>query len=564
MAFRLAFRFERNDYSESARANIDREIKVTVQQKLDQKGIKASRIYEPGRNSIKVIFLSEVELNKVLDNEEHFTRANLYPKLSITLKASRTVFCGGFDPALLENSSKEDIQTILETNNWKIKGVYILRSGKSFKVEFRTKEQAYKFINTQTNIEGVMLKPEHKEIEVDPIINQCWVCGRINPNHGSGECSNTQRCLRCGERGHKFFNCNIPRKIEDMTERQRAKRYCIPCGTQGNHTSMDHTACPTKREIIRGRTAEARSKRGEEIQNDKRDVELITRVFNYTNKDAWPQLQHNPDQTKVSTIVTLALLDEAVNPGIFQSKLSRSCEQNNIPKVKYTLEPNTATAFYNTLCGAATQIPVVNQHMQQSKTARATQPNILRSEPGKVTPHIISINTGKTSKALHPNTSNWGKRNLTFNDIDSIDLAGGEGEETGEKRPRKQSPLVPMKTTSNTGGQRRDSIDTIWRLTKLRDTLDDNSLVMEGLLGGSLNGAKNLGSIVDKKITIKALLEMLNVVKLHNDRMWVQSLREKLEYLISKGLGEHLVPYKAKTTTAKNNGETSQQHNFLH
>ena len=65
---------------------------------------------------------------------------------------------------------------------------------------------------------------------------------------------------------------------------------------------------------------EARTKRNEETQNNKKDLELITRVFDYTNTEAWPKLQHNPDQTKVSTIVTLALLDEAVNPGIFQKK----------------------------------------------------------------------------------------------------------------------------------------------------------------------------------------------------------------------------------------------------
>ena len=58
MAFRLVFRFERADYSESASARVDtdREIKVIVQQKLDQKNIKTSRIYAPSRNSIKVIF----------------------------------------------------------------------------------------------------------------------------------------------------------------------------------------------------------------------------------------------------------------------------------------------------------------------------------------------------------------------------------------------------------------------------------------------------------------------------------------------------------------------------
>ena len=202
MAYRLVFRFERASYSEAVRADTDREIKTTLQKKFDQKSIKASRIYAPGRNSVKVIFQSENELNKVLDNEEYFTVANIYPKICMTLKASRTVFCGGFDPVLLENSSKENIQSILETNNWKVKEIYIMRSGKSFKVEFRTKEQAHKFINTNTNIEGVMLKPEHKELEVDPTIRQCWVCGRINPNHGSGECSNTSEMRG---RGAQFF-----------------------------------------------------------------------------------------------------------------------------------------------------------------------------------------------------------------------------------------------------------------------------------------------------------------------------------------------------------------------
>ena len=56
---------------------------------------------------------------------------------------------------------------------------------------------------------------------------------------------------------------------------------------------------------------------------------------------------------------------------------------------------------------------------------------------------------------------------------------------------------------------------------------------------------------------------MLNVVTLHNDKEWVESLGEKLAHLISKGLGEHLVPYKAKMTTSRSNGETSRQNHFL-
>ena len=62
---------------------------------------------------------------------------------------------------------------------------------------------------------------------------------------------------------------------------------------------------------------------------------------------------------------------------------------------------------------------------------------------------------------------------------------------------------------------------------------------------------KNTITVKNTK-TVKALHELLGVVTLHNDRDWVKSLCEKLEHLISKVLGEHLVPYKAKITSPKN------------
>ena len=563
MAYRIIFRFERSDYSEAARADIDREVKVALQQKLDQKSIKASRIFPPGRNSIKVLFLSETELNKVLDNEGHFSAAHLKPRISISLKASRTVFCGGFDPILLENNSKENIHAILEPN-WKVKEIYIMRSGRSFKIEFRTQEQANKFINTETNIDGIMLKPEHKELEVDPTIDQCWVCGRINPRHGSGECSNTHRCLRCGGRDHRFFNCDLPRHVDDMNERQRDKRYCIPCGTQGNHTSLDHSACPTKREIIRGRTLEARAKRNQDAQKDKRDFALITKAFDFTNNEAWPGLRHNPDQTKVSTIVTLALLDEAVNPGTFQEKLAKSCKLNNIPTVKYTLEPNTATAFYNTLCGAATHTPVTKRHLPQSTLLGSSHGGQPKSGKDK---HIISVDTRHYNQRLYTPTglaATGGKRDLTFNETNSMELTSRVFDTNEEKRQRTKSPHITQThentpETSVTGGETY-STDTIWRLNKLRDMLENENLIMDSLIGEKMTGAKKTGSVVEKKITMKALSELLDAVQLRNGREWVGLLREHLEHLIGKGLGEHLLPFKAETKTT---GEDSQQKPFF-
>ena len=63
---------------------------------------------------------------------------------------------------------------------------------------------------------------------------------------------------------------------------------------------------------------------------------------------------------------------------------------------------------------------------------------------------------------------------------------------------------------------------------------------------------------------MKALSQLLEAVPLRNGREWVGLLREHLEHLIGRGLGEHLVPYKAETKTPKNTGEDSQQKPFFH
>ena len=111
MAYKLAFRFTRADYSEAAKADTDRVIRTTLQEKLDTKHIQTSRIYMPSRNTVKVIFHSETELNKVLSNEDYFKAANLAPKISISLKASRTVFAG----FLIRRYSRTILRTTLNT-----------------------------------------------------------------------------------------------------------------------------------------------------------------------------------------------------------------------------------------------------------------------------------------------------------------------------------------------------------------------------------------------------------------------------------------------------------------
>ena len=54
-------------------------------------------------------------------------------------------------------------------------------------------------------------------------------------------------------------------------------------------------------------------------------------------------------------------LDEAVNPGTFQTNLAKGCEANGLPTLKYSLGQNTARLFFNTICGVGMQSGLLAQ-----------------------------------------------------------------------------------------------------------------------------------------------------------------------------------------------------------
>ena len=226
---------------------VDKEVlRLELQELLEDRQISTIRIYAPSRNSIKVLFHSENELNKVFIFKEYFEQKGFHPKLSQALKASRTIFCSGFDPVLLQTYSKEYIEEYLENKGWKLVDIYVFKNKTTFKLEFESKEMAYNFLNnTNTEVGGIKLLQNHKEIEVDRTINQCWGCGLINTDHSSQNCSGQQSCLKCGDTNHQFFTCPIPKKFNDMTKDQREARYCIPCRNRGNHTTLV-LFCPNK------------------------------------------------------------------------------------------------------------------------------------------------------------------------------------------------------------------------------------------------------------------------------------------------------------------------------
>ena len=338
----------------------DEEIKLELQKILEDKSILADRIYVPSRNSIKVVFYTEGELNKVLDDKNYFIEEGYEPRLSMALKATRTVFCTEFDRALLQTYSKEKIQELLEEKGWEVRGIFIMKNKYNFKIEFKTKEIATKFLaNINTEIGGIKLTQQSKEREVDPTIDQCWTCGIINPDHKNCQ---VLVCLKCGDGDHNFFDCRIPRKTEQRTSQQKDACYCIPCNRKGDHTSLD-SFCPKKREIVQQRIQMIKNEKERENQEKQKDINLIKRVLDFSNRETWP-LPGNKNQTaKYSAIISLALLDEATHPGQnkFQIKLTNGCKDNNLPTLNYRPEPKTAEIFFNAMVGANCQI--LNQEM---------------------------------------------------------------------------------------------------------------------------------------------------------------------------------------------------------
>ena len=379
MTYKLAFRFNRSTYVEGIMEKYNPQITRRLATLLDHKIITYSHIYEPSRNSIKVVFPNENEIDKVFKNIEIFTNENFEPRLSLELKASRTVFCSKLDPAILATYSKEDIKASLQQQRWKIKEIYITKSKKSFKIEFINKKQAIAFIqDNNTHIGNIRLSEDSKEPEVDPTIKQCWECGQLEPNHNTQNCLGKKICLKCGDPTHKFYACPIPSPKDTrlLSEAHKSARYCAACRKKTDHTTLDHRNCPIKREKIRERARIAREKRAEGKENQDRDTELIRQTINMANKDEWPELKTNTQQhAKIVTLITLALVEEAIKPGIFNKKLEEGYKNNGLPVIKYNLEPQTATKFLEKITrNTSHEITPINKNTQETSSLKSTKP----------------------------------------------------------------------------------------------------------------------------------------------------------------------------------------------
>ena len=407
MAYKISFKFDRSIYN-GTEEQADEQIKNKIQKKLNELKLNYSRQYKPSRDSITILFPSEDMLNKVLDKFDLFKAVGFEPKIMMALKAARTVYCHSFDPTLLLTYTHNKIKELLIQDEWDVKNVYIMNSKKSFKIEFKSTKQAQMFTDSiSTSIGGIRLRQESKELEIDPTVRQCWTCGVLEPKHNSINCPGPERCLKCNSSDHQFHACSIPKDIHGMSTEQKAQRFCIPCQSRGDHTSLDHRFCSEKRKIIHTKIKDMREIKNSSETNNKRDINLIKKTLEISNTHIWPSLQASQQESqKTSTIVLLSILDEFAYPGTFNDNLENSLKENGLPPVKYNLQPLTAKKVANLMCGTrftVSQQPQPHLHHPQAHAQQKQpqpHPHHSQSHANHPQPHAQ-----QKSHAQHPSHS---------------------------------------------------------------------------------------------------------------------------------------------------------------
>ena len=207
-----------------------------------------------------------------------------------------------------------------------------------------------------------------------------------------------------------------------MTHQQKSARLCIPCGNRGDHTSMDHAACPKKREIVRERARLARENDIQEQKTTLRDTNLIKTVLDTQKHEFWPQLTNNPNHTKITSLVALALIDDAVHPGSFSDNFKYACTSNGLPEINYKPAEGTAQAFFKAITGNPAEgeqggeLQLISPLNQDIRTSSEQTVNTHLNKPTTSTPAVslFSLNTinNKSSFSKFYRDSLGGKRPL--------------------------------------------------------------------------------------------------------------------------------------------------------
>ena len=175
---------------------------------------------------------------------------------------------------------------------------------------------------------------------------------------------------------------------------------------------------------------------------------MIRNTLELANTNAWPALVANQHQQQAtSTIVMLALIDEASKPGTFERKLETQLQRNGLPIVKYQLEEGTAQHMATLIAGAHSGT--------QTATRTATRTPVQRTSTASGSGAAVPIKTKTFMTKYSRDQEKFIKRSHGLVDIS---FTADESSTSHTKKP-KHNPLhlrpQPMEYAQHT-----DSTDT--------------------------------------------------------------------------------------------------------
>ena len=440
-SLKLSVKFDRQIYKVedfSTRVDWGLKVRATLAALLDNMRIPVIKIYSPNWDTLKVLFSEEKHIEAVFKKQDKLKEKGFEARLPMALKAQRTAVIHSFDIALTETHGPRQLAELITAKGWKISSVFVLRSKRAFKIQFETREETKKFLSQkEITLEGIKIHQKSMEEEINPSINQCWKCGEINAGHIKENCHKQQICLKCNSRNHQIFQCGLPRETESMEPRDKRHLYCVPCKAGGDHCSLDHKLCPTKRRILQERIRMARQKISDAKQQEDRDQQLIEKAAKaIANTGGWPALPTlgNDNQLTMASVITLAMIEEAIHPGSFQKNLDKACVENKLNTFKYTPMPGTATAVFQAMCSPNINIDIANDINKKQRGAFKVPPSPKNS-------------TNKTQRWI--NDENKNKRIIPPHydsddgpaSMDESILQGGEALATTPRRQDNQNML---------------------------------------------------------------------------------------------------------------------------
>ena len=205
----------------------------------------------------------------------------------------------------------------------------------------------------------------------------------------------------------------------------------------------------------------------------------------------------NTQQTQIATIISCALLDEASQPGTFNQKLDEACKINNLPIVKYNLEPNTAQNFFAAITGS--------QKINRSQVINRPRSSVMKQDTQD-------------------------RNSLKQINLEKI------------KRREEETQLKPNQATLQEASI-GTGIATIEDLKILQQNLENNQLII-----------KTMGKQVETKekiTTLDKLSTILNHVEVFSNPEWIEEIRKATKLLISAGFSkkEIKINYKQEPET---------------